>query len=121
MKTPIPRLLTTLAALSVGGLAPFCATAQTTIGELFSDNARSIFGDPAGTLDTDVKRSGTASFRVEYTSDFSTHGIEFTESTLTAGEITQYAGEGWFELYYRSTKAGTIRFIALDAGHQFMM
>src|SRR5690606_6519560 len=102
-----PRLLRAFTALSIAGLAPALATAQTTLTTFFGDSGSTAFGQQ-GVWDTEVVRSGTASWRVTYPDQWSIHAIQATESSTLASSLAPYAGAGWFELYYRSSMDGTI-------------
>lgn len=77
----------------------------------FNNNASGVgFGD-TGVRDTTVFRSAPASWRVNYSADWSVHIMNALDSNIAASEITKYAGEGWFEFYYRSDTNGFIRFV----------
>lgn len=91
------------------------APAADLVGSIFADSATQAYGS-AGSLNTTVFRSGTASWQINYTSDFATSAFNPQGADITMAEITPYAGSGYFEFWYRSTQAGTIRFQVRDSG-----
>ena len=95
------------------------APAQTNELELaiFSDAATHAYGGVTGVLDTEIRRSGTASWRITYADDWSTSAFNPLGATMGPAAITPYANSGYFEFWYRSSKAGTIRFQVLDVGN----
>lgn len=82
---------------------------------IFSDAGTHAYGS-TGVLDTAVFRSGTASWRIGYTSDFANSAFNPQGAEITLAELTPYAGSGYFEFWYRSSQAGTIRFQVRDVG-----
>ena len=84
-------------------------------GVIFGDAGTHAYG-ATGTLDTEVFRSGTASWRIAYGSDFATSTFNPQDATVTMADVTPYAGSGYFEFWYRSSQAGSIRFQVRDAG-----
>ncbi len=94
------------------------SAAQTNELELaiFSDAGTHAFGGVTGALDTEVRRSGTASWRITYADDWSTSAFNPLGATMSPAALTPYANSGYFEFWYRSSKAGTIRFQVLDVG-----
>ena len=90
-------------------------TANDVEAVIFSDAGTHAYGS-TGVLDTAVFRSGTASWRIGYTSDFANSTFNPQGAEMTMAQLTPYAGSGYFEFWYRSTQAGTIRFQVRDAG-----
>ncbi len=120
--TGVSEGVATITATTADG--GFTATSQVTVtgappneleGAIFSDAATHAYG-ATGTLDTAIRRSGTASWRISYGSDFATSTFNPQGADVTMAGLTPYSGSGYFEFWYRSTKAGTIRFQVRDAG-----
>ena len=83
---------------------------------IFSDAGTHAYGGVTGALDTEIRRSGNASWRITYADDWSTSAFNPLGATASPADLTPYANSGYFEFWYRSSKAGTIRFQVLDVG-----
>ena len=103
--------LTSSAQVVVGGGVP-----NTFEATIFSDAGAWAYGAP-GVLDTSIYRSGTASWRISYNGDYATSNFNPQGATATMADLTPYAGAGYFEFWYRSNKAGLIRFQVRDVSN----
>ena len=112
----------TIVATTLDGhfTASSAVTVAGTPGELsvtiFADAGVHDFGGVSGALDTEIFRSGTASWRITYNSDSATSAFIPQGAALKMADLTSYANNGYFEFWYRSSKAGTMRFQVMDGG-----
>ena len=109
-----PRSLILPALLPwVAAILSLPASADETLTTFFADNASFAYGATAA-KDTEVVRSGSASWRVDYGFEWDPMGMNALDTNIPASDLTPYEDVGWFQFYYRSSAAGTIRFAVVD-------